>query len=62
MVLLGWMTAVIVICVMQPLIVMANKCDVRKISELSEENQVNDIQKSSYTVQELLELKETWRD
>lgn len=29
--------------VMQPLIVMANKCDVRKISELSEENQVSEI-------------------
>lgn len=31
------------ISVMQPLIVMANKCDVRKISELSEENQVTEI-------------------
>ncbi len=28
---------------MQPLIVMANKCDVRKISELSEEDQVTEI-------------------
>lgn len=42
-VLLGWMMTVIIIYVMQPLIVMANKCDVKKISELSEENQVNDI-------------------
>ncbi len=28
---------------LQPLIVVANKCDVKKINELSEENQVGDL-------------------
>lgn len=48
------MIAVIVICVMQPLIVMANKCDVRKISELAEENQVNDI------LNPLIQCRNSW--
>lgn len=29
---------------LQPLIIVANKCDVKKISELPEENQVSDSQ------------------
>lgn len=29
---------------LQPLIIVANKCDVKKINELSEENQVSDLQ------------------
>lgn len=31
-------------CTPQPLIIVANKCDVKKISELSEENQVGGLQ------------------